>query len=161
MKKLIAIAVAVALVLSAFAVAMPISAEPDVVYETELVPQLQNTNVGNYSSVALEKGEVKVYSDGGYKVEIEGLELNEALFTGDLEVILWDIEYKGGNWQRKAYPNQYAATPATISLEDGEGKLEVLGDSAGSISSVDHAGFVAQVTDPGVAYLLTSGFSIP
>lgn len=154
MKKLIAIAVAVMLVIAAFGVAMPISAEPDVVYETELVPKLQNTNVGSYSEVTLGEGEVKVFSNGGWKVEIKGLELDGELFTGDLAVRVWDIDFIGVNWQR----GDTAAPPATISLEDGEGTLEIEGDSDGSIFSGDHPGLFVQVNDPGVAWLLMSGF---
>jgi len=163
MKKIITIAVAVVLVIALFAVVAPVGAKGPpppaerTVFETGLVPQLQNVpNVGTYSSVTLEEGEVKVCADGGWKVEIEGLELNGELYTGELVVRVWDIDFIGGKWQR----GDTAAVPATISLEDGEGKLEIQGGDGGSIFADGHSGFFVRVNDPGVAWLLMSGFSI-
>ncbi len=161
MKKVVFLGMVVVLIVGSLALGQvqPTRAGSDVVYETVLVPKLQNVlSTGVYTSVEIDEGEVKVYSDGGYKVEIKGLKLNGQLYAGNLGVILWDIEYSGGKWQRQS--GEYAATPATINLEEGEGTLKVSGDSEGSISSGDHSGFVAQVTDPGVAWLLMSGFSV-
>ena len=149
MKKLIAIALTVALVIAAFAVVAPVGAAPPtnpVVYETSLVPQLQNVlDVGSYASVTLEEGEVKVYADGGYKVEIKGLELDGAPFTGELGVVLWDRIIG------------QAAAVATITLDEGEGTREMEADS---IYQGEYTEFFVQVNDSGVACLLVSGFSI-
>ena len=65
MKKVIAVALAVALVVGGFSLAMPASAEPDVVFEASVVPGAFNTD-------EIDKGEVKVYADGGFDIKIEG-----------------------------------------------------------------------------------------
>ncbi len=68
MKKLIAIAVAVMMVITLFAVVAPVSAGDDgdeVVFEASVVPGAFNTD-------EIDKGEVKVYADGGFDIKIEG-----------------------------------------------------------------------------------------
>lgn len=78
MKKLIALAVAVVLVITAFAMVGPVSAGPPAnpaVFESVLIP-------APWGSESLTKGEVYVRADGSLKLEIEGA-------TGDQTYNVW------------------------------------------------------------------------
>ena len=72
MKRLIAIAVTVVMVITAFAMVGPVSAGPPdnpAVFEATIVPT-------PWSDQSLPKGEVYVRADGSVKVEIEGALIN-------------------------------------------------------------------------------------
>ena len=108
MKKLIAIAVAVVLVVGGFSLVMPASAEPDIVFEASIVP-------GAFNDHPLGKGEVKVYSDGTFEIEVEGC---NNVQTYDVHVGQWvNVNGHGGiNW--------YDGSVATLTTdEEGEGKV--------------------------------------
>ena len=154
MKKLIAVALTVALVITAFAVVAPVSAgRPDAsertVYETVLVPNLENVpGVGSYQSVTLDEGEVKVYADGGWEVKIKGLRVDGELFTEPLDVLFWNSSH-----------------PVTavdfLSQVDGEATVEVKAGETYSIpAGHEYPGLVVYLTDGGVAWLLESGVII-
>jgi len=136
----------VVMVLSTLAVAMPTSADPDVVYETVLVPNLQN-ETGNYNEVTLEESEVKVYSDGGWKVEIEGLRVDGELFTEDLDVLFWNS-------------SRVVTGIDILHVEDGEGKLVVQAGDTYSITAGEYPGVHVFLTHGGVAWLVESGVII-
>lgn len=71
MKKVIAVALAVALVVGGLSLAMPAIADPDVVFEASIVPG------GFPAGETIDKGEAKVYAGGSFVIEIEGAQANE------------------------------------------------------------------------------------
>ena len=88
---------------------MPTSAEPDVVFEANIVP-------GAYpAGEPFEKGEVKVHADGSFEIEIEGAQVNE---TYSVLVGEWvgTAEYGGVDWYR------WSPDVTLITDEEGEGK---------------------------------------
>lgn len=116
MKKLIAVALAVALVITLFAVIAPASGksqpgEVRSVFESDFVPALE---VGDYSFV---KGEVCVREDGSVKVEIEGVE-KEGVPPTDETFIVKMYYGKPGPWE-------FQTTLGMIEIDaDGYGVLE-------------------------------------
>ena len=80
MKKLMAIALAVALVITLFAVVGPVAAQPDgsrAVFESDIVPT-------PYATDTLDSGKVEVKQDGSVEIKIEGAALNRtySVFLG-------------------------------------------------------------------------------
>ena len=156
MKKLIAIAVAVALVITLFAVVIPVgaqgppSASERTVYETVLVPNLVNYIPDSYTSVTLDKGEVTVYADGGWKVEIEGLRVDGELFTEDLDVLFWPSKSEWGPVTAQAF----------LGVVEGDGTAIVeIGDNY-AIPTGEYPGVHVFITHGGVAWLVESGVII-
>ena len=89
MKKLIAIAVTVVMVIAAFAMVGPVSANPPAnpaVFESDIVARPDVT--GCVHVAPLDEGEVKVFADGSVEVKIKG-----ALANQTYDVILGQTYY--------------------------------------------------------------------
>ena len=156
MKKLIAIAVAVALVITLFAVVIPVSAKGPplaserTVYETVLVPNLVNAIPDYYTSVTLEEGEVKVYADGSWEVKIKGLRVDGELFTESLDVLFWPSKSEWGPVTAQAF----------LEVVEGEGTATVAAGDDHAISAGEYPGIHVFITHGGVAWLVESGVII-
>ena len=153
MKKLMAIALTVVMLIALFAVVGSVSASPPdaserTVFETVLVPNLQNVpGEGFYESVTLDEGEVKVYADGGWEVKIKGLRVDGELFTEYLDVLFWNS-------------SRVVTGIDILHVVDGEGTLEVQAGDTDSIPAGEYPGVHVFLTHGGIAWLVESGVII-
>ena len=143
MKKLIAIAVTVVLVIAAFGMAMPTSAEPNIVYETNIVPGPWPANEVD----PLDKGQVKVCSDGMVEIEIEGAVPSRTYTVGIGHWI-------GGSTVSWSFPGTLTTD------EDGEGSYTGTLPS-GTYRLLFALNYPPYATLYGHANVFISGFEIP
>ena len=119
MKKLIAVAVALVLVIALFAMVAPVGAKgpPDnpAVFESDLIP-------APWGGESLTKGEVYVRADGSVKVEIEGA-------TGGKTYNVWmgQANWTGSGWTIP--PARWAKIGAFTTDANGDGVLTLPADS--------------------------------
>ena len=109
MKRIIAIIVAAVLVIVVFAFAIPAGAEDGVVFQAEIVPGAYPAGESSF-----EKGEVKVYADGSFDIEIEGAQANEIYYVLVGEWIGTAEHTNGISW--------YQWDPDVTITTDGEGE---------------------------------------
>ena len=151
MKKLIAVAVAVMMVIAMFGFAIPVGGAEDVVFEAAIVP-------GAYPAgeEAFEKGEVKVYADYSFDIEIEGAQADETYYVLVGE---WagTAEHRGIDW--------YRWDPDVELTTDGEGEGKADGTLPSGTGADDWSIFALNDLDneeetPG-ANRYVSGFEAP